>query len=56
LAGRFGKDGKVPVVGEEILVAVLVAANLGAAGKTLRAQVKVGTVGTTHAQTVDLIL
>ncbi len=53
---RLGEDGEVPVVGEEILVAVLVAADLGPAREALRTQVKVCAVRTAHAQAVYLIL
>jgi hypothetical protein len=56
LAGRFGEDGKVSIVGEEIFVAVLMAAYLGSAGEAFRAEVKVRAVGTAHTQSVDLIL
>ena len=56
VTGGLGEDGEVAVVGEEVLVAVLVAANLRPARKALRAQVKVRTVRTTHAQPIDLIL
>ena len=56
MTGRLGEDGEVPVVGEEILVAVLVAADLGPAGEALGTQVKVRAVRTAHAQPVYLIL
>jgi hypothetical protein len=56
VTGRFGEDGEVPVVGEEILVTVLVAADLGPASEALGTQVKVCAVRTAHAQAVYLIL
>lgn len=55
-ARRLGEDGEVAIVGEEILVVVLMAADLGAAGKALRAEVEVRAVGAGYAQPVDLLL
>ena len=49
----LGEDGEVAVVGEEVLVVVLVVANLGATGETFWTEVEVGAIGTTDLKGIN---